>query len=809
MDRYVCIHGHFYQPPRENPWLEDIEIQDSAYPFHNWNARIAQECYQQNGASRILDADRKIIEIVNNYSRISFNFGPTLLNWLQENADNIYSKILDADRRGQERYGGHGPALAQPYNHMIMPLCNERDKHTQVEWGIRDFEHHFKRAPEGMWLPEAAVDVPTLEVLADQGIKFTVLAPDQAQRVCDTGHKRWHDITEQTLDTTRPYLCHLPSGKTITLLFYHGGISHEVAYGGLLHNGDTMVKRFINAFKGNGSPSPLVHIATDGESFGHHHRHGDMALAYCLHQIETQSLAQVTIYGEYLEKHPPTDEVEIHEPSSWSCSHGVERWKSNCGCVLDSKLAGKQHWRQPLREALDWLRDCFAPLYEQAMGSFHADPWHLRNIYCRIVRNRDRNHVTDFVREHIGRELAHAETVYLLKLLEIQRNSMLMYTSCGWFFDDINRIEPIQIMQYAARAMQLCRDCHDIDLEPDFKSRLESAPSSGRALQNGRQVYESFVEPAKVDLNRVGAHVALSAVFEEHVEGVHKIYCYSTQLEDFRRLEAGAQVLITSSATIESEITWQQHAIDLAVLYLGDHHLFCAVGPKNEGQDFVRLCEQLQRAFRRGDTNETLRLMNSTFGSTNYSLNHLFKDQQRRILNRLLEQTHEEIARSYRQIYDHNYAIMKMVRNLNMPLPVGLAAPTAFVLNQSILHHLNSDPVDWQRLRDIADEVTAFDVKLDQERLSLESGQRIGQWMKQLNLEPENVDLMEKLSQVAEIIGPLVPDADMQRAQNAFFRISKSHFDMMNERAVAQDPLARRWVKLFRELAGHLDLAIS
>jgi alpha-amylase/alpha-mannosidase (GH57 family) len=678
-----------------------------------------------------------------------------------------------------------------------------------VEWGIRDFQQHFQRTPEGMWLPETAVDIPTLEVLAEHGIQFTVLAPDQAQRVRHFGGKRWNSVTEQTLDTTRPYLCHLPSGGPMVLFFYHGGIAHEIAYGGLLHNGDNMVKRLISAFKEDTDSAALIHIATDGESFGHHHRHGDMALAYCLHQIETQGLARVTIYGEYLEHHPPTDEVEIREPSSWSCSHGVERWKNNCGCVLDSKLAGMQYWRQPLREALDWLRDRFSPLYEQAMASFHPDPWQLRNDYFRVVHDRDRRNVTAFIREHIGRELAHAETVYLLKLLEIQRNSMLMYTSCGWFFDDINRIEPIQLMQYAARAIQLCRDCHDIDLEPEFKSRLEAAPSCGRNFSNGREVYEAFVEPAKVDLDRVGAHVALSSVFEEHVEDVTRIYCYKAQLEGFRRLEAGAQVLITASATIESEITWQQHAIDLAVLYLGDHHLFCAVGPQGDRQEFGRLSEQLQRAFRRGDTNETLRLMNTAFGSSNYSLNHLFKDQQRRILNRLLEQTREEISRSYRQIYDHNYAIMKMVRNLNMPLPVGLAAPTAFVLNQSILKHLNSDPVDWQRLRDIAEEVTAFDVKLDQERLSLECSQRIGQWMKELTQEPENVDLLEKLSQVTDIIGPLAPDVDMQRAQNTFFRISKNHLARMKERADAQDSLAQHWVTLFRELAGHLGLAVS
>ena len=284
MNRFVCVHGHFYQPPRENPWLEAIEVQDSAYPYHDWNTRISHECYRQNAVSRILDRDKKIVDIVNNYSRMSFNFGPTLMSWLEDKDPGVYKKILEADRLGQKRFSGHGPAMAQPYNHMIMPLCNDQDRYTQALWGIRDFEHRFQRHPEGMWLPETAMDLRTLVILADLNIRFTISGTRQAKRVRRLDGKRWKNVNEHDIDTTQPYLCCLPSGKEITLFFYNGPISHNVAFGGLLHNGESLASRMVQAFPDTSEHQPLVHLATDGESFGHHHRHADMALAYCLHQ---------------------------------------------------------------------------------------------------------------------------------------------------------------------------------------------------------------------------------------------------------------------------------------------------------------------------------------------------------------------------------------------------------------------------------------------------------------------------------------------------------------------------------------------
>jgi len=349
MERYICIHGHFYQPPRENPWLEAIELQDSAYPYHDWNERITAECYAPNAVARIVDGDNRIVKLINNYARISFNFGPTLLSWLEAKAPEVYAAILDADRDSQLRFSGHGSALAQVYNHVIMPLANSRDRKTQIRWGIGDFTKRFQRAPEGMWLAETAVDVETLELLAEQDLRFAILAPHQAARLRAIGERQWQPINGIAIDPSRAYRQVLPSGKTIALFFYDGPIARAVAFEGVLSRGEHFVDKLMAGFSNARDWPQLVHLATDGESYGHHHKFGDMALAYALDQIETKQLARLTNYGEFLAQHPPTHEVEIAEKTSWSCAHGIDRWWSDCGCNSGAHPDWNQKWRTPLR----------------------------------------------------------------------------------------------------------------------------------------------------------------------------------------------------------------------------------------------------------------------------------------------------------------------------------------------------------------------------------------------------------------------------------------------------------------------------
>lgn len=496
MKKYICIHGHFYQPPRENPWTGAIEEQASAAPNHDWNERITDECYAPNAQTQILNNRDQALKTVNNYSQISFNFGPTLLSWLEKSSPETYRLVLEADKTSIARFSGHGAAIAQAYNHVIMPLANDRDKRFQVIWGIRDFEYRFKRKPEGMWLPETAVDVATLEVLAEQGIIFTILAPNQVKSVAQIGSNDWEDVADGAIDTQLSYLCCLPSGRKINIFFYNGYISNEVAFGEMLKNGVTFAKALIKQYPRPLGRKRLVHIANDGETYGHHHTFGNMALAYMLYHIEINHLAKVTIYGEFLEKNPPEYEVKIKDDTSWSCFHGVERWKANCGCHLDDEKEWHQEWRKDLRETLDWLRDQLIPFYEQSMSAYYDDPWQIRNNYIDVILDPSEENLAHCVWSAARQELSVEEKAEIRSLLEMQRHAMLMYTSCGWFFDDISGLESIQILQYAARAMQLAKEVGGGDLEEEFLNRIASAESNVPEMENGRTIYDLFVKPA-------------------------------------------------------------------------------------------------------------------------------------------------------------------------------------------------------------------------------------------------------------------------------------------------------------------------
>jgi alpha-amylase/alpha-mannosidase (GH57 family) len=447
-ERYICIHGHFYQPPRENPWLEAIEIQDSAYPYHDWNERICAECYAPNSASRILDGQGRITHIISNYDKISFDFGPTLLSWMEANAPEPYQAVLDADRQSIGQRSGHGNALAQGYNHFIMPLANTRDKRTQILWGIKDFEYRFKRYPEGMWLPETAVDIETLDILAESGIKFTVLAPHQVSKVRRIGTGRWKDVSGGQIDPSRAYLCRLPSNREISLFFYDGQISRAASFEEeLLDRGENFVTRLSSGFSDQRQWPQILNIATDGETYGHHHKFGDMALAFALSHIESNGLGKLTNYGEYLENFPPTHEVEIAENTSWSCAHGVGRWGSNCGCNSGKNSGWNQEWRAPLRASLDWLRDELAPEFERKAKDYLKDAWKARDEYIEVILNRSETTIGQFLKRHAVRDLTADEMTVALKLMEIQRQAMLMYTSCGWFFDELLRLSRSFIMR--------------------------------------------------------------------------------------------------------------------------------------------------------------------------------------------------------------------------------------------------------------------------------------------------------------------------------------------------------------------------
>jgi hypothetical protein len=772
MNNYICIHGHFYQPPRENPWLNEVELQESAHPFHDWNERITEECYARNSASRILDEMGSIVDIMNNYAHISFNFGPTLLEWMEKKAPDTYKAILEADKQSQKRFSGHGSALAQAYNHMIMPLANNRDKHTQVIWGIYDFRKRFGREPEGMWLGETAANLETLEVLADHGIKFTILSPYQAKRFRKLDELEWQDGTGARIDPKKSYLCNLPSGKSMVLFFYDAPVSQGVAFERLLTSGVKFADRLMSTFDNHPEGPELMHIATDGETYGHHHRFGEMALSYALHHIEKEKLATITIYGEYLEKHPPRYEAEIIEDTSWSCSHGVERWRSNCGCHTGGSEEWHQRWRGPLRNAFDWLRDEVAPLYEQEMAKFGVNAWEVRNNYIQVVMDRSEDNVARFIKSQTNRELSKQEEVTFLRLLEMQYHAMLMYTSCGWFFDEVTGIETIQDIFYAARVVQLASVLSGNDYEPRFLELLQEAESNDVAYGNAATAYVRQVKPAILDLTRVGAHYAVASVFAEDPANLN-LYSYQAKSEHYEILEAGRQKMAIGKANIRSTITWSEETVSFAVLHLGEHQLLGGVRKFMDENTYAILVDELTNAFNKGNLSEVMMLLDKHFESHHYSFWHLFKDDQRKILSKVLEQTIQGIDRNLEQVYYNNFPIMNAINDLGLTLPRPLQLTTKYMINSRLQQHLREDKVDVKAIKRLLTEAKRMHVKLNKKELEYEASQQVDKLIEKLDgnvYDSEQVNhLIELLSILKE--SPLKPD--YWQAENKAFRLKK------------------------------------
>ena len=807
MARFLCIHGHFYQPPRENPWLEAVELEDSAYPYHDWNERITAQCYEPNTVSRILDAEEQIIGITNNYAKISFNFGPTLLAWLEQQQPETYQSILDADRMSQTRFSGHGSAIAQAYNHMILPLANDRDRHTQVRWGIRDFEHRFNRKPEGMWLPETAVDIASLEELADQGIKFTILAPSQAGRVRKIGEEAWQDVTGGQVDPVRSYLQHLPSGKTIVLYFYDGPVAQAVAFEGLLSRGELLTDRLLNALPENGDEPQLMHIATDGETYGHHHRFGDMALSYALNHIESNDLAQITNYGEHLEEYPPAYEVEIIEQTSWSCVHGIERWRSDCGCN-SGRPVWRQRWRGPLREALDWLRDSITPFYQEQAGKLLKDPWAARDDYIDVVLHRSEANVERFLQHHATHKLSEAEQVTALKLLEIQRHAMLMYTSCGWFFDELSGIETVQVIQYAGRALQLAEELFKIGLEAHFLELLETAESNLPALRNGRTIFERMVRPAQITLLEVAGHYAVSTLFEEYSDGTD-IYCYNFVQDDLRKQAAGRAKLHIGKVTVRSRITREHELMTFAVLYIGDHNLSGGVRPFQGEDAYEALTKDLQETFERADFPDIIRVLDKHFGDSTYSVRSLFRDQQRKALNMITSFMTEEAQSNYQQIYDTHAPLLRFLSDMDAPVPKALRTAAELVIESDLQRALVSEEPDVEQIRKLYEDAIGWGIQLDMVGIEYELTKAIELQAKAFGREPLERATMQKLDALIDL-GLLIPAQEHSwKAQNCYYHVLTTVFPVQKKKAESGDEEAQAWVELFRGLGEKLRVRLD
>jgi alpha-amylase/alpha-mannosidase (GH57 family) len=808
LERYICIHGHFYQPPRENPWLEAVELQDSAHPYHDWNERITAECYAPNGAARILDRDGRIKKIYNNYSRMSFNLGPTLLAWMKENSPESYEAVLSADQESRKIFSGHGSALAQAYNHMILPLASRRDRYTQILWGIRDFEHRFGRAPEGMWLPETAVDLDTLDVLASLNIRFTILSPHQAQRVRSLRGRTWHEVGGGRIDPSRAYEQRLSSGRKINLFFYDGPISHAVAFERLLTSGENFAQRLMGAFSGARTWPQLAHIATDGETYGHHHRHGEMALAYALDYIESNNLARLTNYGEFLEKFPPTHEVKIFERSSWSCGHGVERWRRDCGCNTGLNPAWNQAWRAPLREALDWLRDSLAGSFAEKGRQFLKDPWKARDDYIEVILDRSPESTARFLGRQVSHPLREEEKIQVLKLLEMQRHALLMYTSCGWFFDELSGIEAVQVMEYAGRAVQLAEELFGDSLEVQFLDRLERAKSNLPECRDGRQIYEKFVKPAMVDLRKVGAHYAIRSLFEPYAEH-ERIYCFAVDREDYRSFDAGKTRLAAGRARFTSLISGESALLTFGVLHFGDHNLNGGVREFRGPEEYQKWVQALSDCFSRADLPEAIRCLDRDFGKNIYSLKSLFRDEQRKILGTILDSTLAEAEAVYRQLYEHQASLIRFLSDLGNPLPRSLQTAAEFSLNTSLRRSLEADDIDLGRITSLLEEARILKIPLDAVNLGYALKKKIEQLAGQFRAQPGDVPLLQKLEAIVSLAHSLPFEVDFWQAQNIYYETLKKVDPQFRERAGKGDPGAQTWVSHFTALGEKLSMRVG
>lgn len=772
---FLTIHGHFYQPPRENPWLEAIELQDSATPNHDWNERVCAQCYTPNSVSRIVDSRNKILDIVNNYAHMSFNFGPTLLSWMEEYAPLTYERIIKADIDSISEHNGHGNAIAQVYNHMIMPLANERDKQTQIIWGIKDFEYRFGRKPEGMWLAETAADDATLKALADNGIKFTILSPYQALRVKKSTDKDWQDVSWGNIDPARSYKYIIKSdpSKSINLFFYDGAISRSVAFDELLTDGNKFIKRLKDGISNTRNYPQLVHIATDGESYGHHTKFGDMALSYVL-EIKAKSEGfMLTNYSEYLANYPSDYIADIKEASSWSCFHGVGRWKEDCGCSTGGQPGWNQKWRKPLRNALDFLRDKLAVLFEnEGAKYFNDDPWNVRNKYIDVVLDRSYSTIKAFQKANFKPELSDTERVRGMELLEMQRHTMLMYTSCGWFFSEISGIETVQIIKYAARAMQLAQNFTDEDIETPFLNILDEAKSNIKEYGTGKDIYNRFIRPSVVTMKEIAALWAISSLYEEF-EDEEDVYCYRVTRKNYHTVEKGNTNLVVGNIEIVSKITMQKANLVFTLMQYADGDFHCAMKEFSSNEEYNELKNHLIKTFVLYPQTEIIRALDETFGKEYFTLKDIFIEERKKILQILIQDQLKKFGSAYEEMYNQGKSSIYHMQSLGLEIPKEFKISAGYTLSHKYNELLRGstgfiDDNIIQQVMAINYEAKKIGIEIDKTESNKSFGRKIITNLKRLtkSFEARQADAVVELFNIIE---KLELNIDITEAQNIYF----------------------------------------
>jgi hypothetical protein len=660
-----------------------------------------------------------------------------------------------------------------------------------------------------MWLPETAVDLETLDIMAELGIRFTILAPNQAGAVRRQGQKKWHDVSDSSIDPRRAYQVALPSGRTMSLFFYDGPVSRSVAFENVLDNGEWFAERLMSLFSNGGDDeAQLAHMATDGETYGHHHRHGDMALAYALGRVEANEEVRLTNYGEFLELHPPAWEVRIIENSSWSCVHGVERWRGDCGCHTGGDSEWNQAWRKPLRDALDYLRDQVWPLYVEKAQEFFHDPSNARDDYIDVILNRSPESVGAFFDHNARAGLDDTQRTAALKLLEMQRHAMLMYTSCGWFFNDLSGIETVQVMQYAGRVIQLAHELAGHSIEPMFLERLQEAESNLPEHGDGRQIFEKFVRPAVVDLLKVGGHYGIASLFEDF-DPRERVYCFIVDGSDHQRAEAGRTAIVVGRCQITSEITGESRMLTYGALHLGEHNLSAGVREFMGDDQYRAMVAEVMGTFERGELSEIIRLFERHFSGATYSLRTLFRDEQRRISRIILANALRRADVIQRDFYDTTLPMMRFLASVNIPIPSVFYSGAEFVVNSGLRAALEESDMEFDRVDSLLEEAEALDVKLDGGGLGFALRHNIERDMSAFLDDPSDVELLERLQRKASLVLGLPFEVDLWKVQNGYFTLRTGYWNDVAERASGGDADAERWMQHFRTLGDALRMQIE
>lgn len=787
----LCIHGHFYQPPRENPWLEQIELQESARPYHDWNERVHSECYMPNTFARVLDAKGRIVNIVNNFEKISFNCGPTLLSWMQEKAPETYERILKADRESIKTQKGHGNAIAQAFHHIILPLANRRDKVTQIKWGIADFEKRFGRRPESLWLPETACNEETLEVLVEEDIRFIILSPYQAQEFRSLENGQWHDVSHGGIDPKRPYRIFLKNSpqQFIDVFFYDGPISRDVGFKDLAFEAQFFANRIQSAKSPDGDARQLIHIATDGETYGHHKAFGERALAYLLNSEALNRGFEIVNYGRFLEDCPPQFEVRLkegasREGTSWSCEHGVGRWKENCGCHTGGFGDWNQEWRKPLRESLLGLRDEAEKVFVSLGGKLLSDPWDARNDYIHVVLDRSESSVEKFLRSHAAKTLDKKEKVMALKLLEMQRHAMMMFTSCGWFFSEISGAETVQILEYASRTIQLLEELTSKAYEETFLSKLEAAKSNLPEFKNGRGVYDKLVRPKKMTPGHFASLFAIASLFENYFPDGDSIQLYSTDFHVLheRKESFGDVKMGCGRVLLKSLLTHEETDIVFICVQMGLYDFRCSLTPFKSWEELEKLETAFFEHLHTLHLIELVRKMDDSFGKEYFSLKDLPVEDRTKMISILTCEMIEKLSVAYENLYEENRRMGEIYRSINLPAPPEILYAVQHTLARRVkkeLMRLSEEGFVFRRALPIyrlLEIAKSFQVKITSEATAQFFTEALEKRIKNLGDSPKPEIILECI-QLEKIAKKMDVYVHKRTSQDCFFKLMQRWMD--------------------------------